>query len=203
MISFDCSVETPSARLGYTVNLEEVAPNAVFSLVRKEIFEKMCARGCPNYGVKWSCPPFAPSFKDWLQKEASLLVVMFTMRLAQFSYIKNDYLKIKAANSILKSRLDKMLRGTAGLYGARYISSGSCRLCRPCKCKHGLPCARPLIMSYSYEALGVDVSALVERCFNYRLLWYKKGYLPPYTCVVGGLLLAAPLDMTDFLAAVR
>jgi hypothetical protein len=124
---------------------------------------------------------------------------MLTIQLTQFSYIKNDYLKVRAANSILKSRLDKVLRETARFYNARYISSGRCRLCKPWKCKRSLPCANPHIMSYSYEALGIDVSALVECCFNYRLLWYKKGCLPPYTCVVGGLFSEAPLDMLDFL----
>jgi predicted metal-binding protein len=199
MVSRDFPAETPSARLDYTVSLETITPNTVFGLVRKKTFEKMCAQGCPNYGMKWSCPPFAPSFQEWLQDETSLLVIMLSIRFDQFSYIKNDYLKVKAANSILKSRLDKVLRKTARLYNARYLSSGSCRLCKPCKCKHGLPCANPHIMSYSYEALGIDVSALVECCFDYPLLWYKKGYLPPYTCVVGGLFSTDPLDMLDFL----
>jgi len=105
----------------------------------------------------------------------------------QFAYIKNDYLKIKAANSILKSRADKYLRRIASKYG-KYISTGSCRLCRPCKCKIEQPCAKPETKTYSYEAMGVDVDVLVERYFNNKLLWYKRGKLPEYTSIVCGLL---------------
>jgi predicted metal-binding protein len=199
MVSVDCLAETPSARLAYTVSIEETTPHTIFGLVQKEKFEKMCADGCPNYGMKWSCPPFAPSFREWLRDETSALVVMLKMPIAQLAYIKNDYLKVKSANSMLKSRLDKFLREIARRYGARYISSGSCRLCKPCNRKRGLPCAKPLNMSYSYEALGVDVSALAAYCFHYRLSWYKKGCLPRYTCVVGGLLPAAPFDTANFL----
>ncbi len=105
----------------------------------------------------------------------------------QFSYVKNDYLKIKAANSILKSRADNFLSKMAKQYG-RYISTGSCRLCKPCKCKVDMPCAHPDKMTYSFEALGIDVSALVDMCFQEPLLWYKPQSLPKYTSVVCGLL---------------
>lgn len=40
----------------------------------------------------------------------------------------------------------------------------------------------------SYEALGVNVSSMVHDIFGIDLLWYAKGSLPLYTCVVAGLL---------------
>ena len=43
-------------------------------------------------------------------------------------------------------------------------------------------------MSFSFEALGVDVGALVKNYFNSELLWYKRGQLPKYTSIVCGLL---------------
>lgn len=117
------------------------------------------------------------------------------MPLAPFSEIKNKYLRVKAANAMLKSRADRYMRVMADKYG-KYISTGSCRLCKPCKCKEGKPCAHPDVMAYSFEALGIDVGALVDRLFDYPLLWYRKGILPEYTSVVCGLLTndALPLD---------
>lgn len=40
-------------------------------------------------------------------------------------------------------------------------------------------------MTYSFEALGVDVSALTQKLFGITLLWYKDKVCPEYTCVVG------------------
>ncbi|MCL1798182.1 MAG: DUF2284 domain-containing protein [Eggerthellaceae bacterium] len=152
-----------------------------------ERFSLLCASGCSNYGKKWSCPPYAPAYSERVKAWERLVVFFFQAELAQFSYIKNDYLKIKAANSILKSRADKYLRHMTRINGS-YISTGSCRLCKPCKCKTGEPCRNRLLMSYSFEAMGIDVNALVKSFFGKELLWYRKGCLPLYTSVVVGLL---------------
>ncbi len=69
-----------------------------------------------------------------------------------------------------------------------YWSTGSCRLCKPCHKKLNEPCAHPDIRTFSYEALGVNVSSMVHDIFGIDLLWYAKGSLPLYTCVVAGLL---------------
>lgn len=180
----------------YAVEIVEIEPHLLKSYLNKEYFDELCMHGCPNYDKKWSCPPFAPVYMDFIKKWKKLFVVYMQINLKQFSYIKNDYLKIKAANVILKSRADKFLRKMAKQYG-NYISTGSCRLCRPCKCKIGLPCAHPDIMTYSLEALGIDVSQLVDKCFNKSLLWYKPHCLPEYTSVVCGLLTNAKITAED------
>ena len=90
-------------------------------------------------------------------------------------------------NSILKSRIDKVLRACKD-DDEKYISTGSCRLCKPCHKKLNEPCAHPDIRTFSYEALGVNVSSMVHDIFGIDLLWYAKGSLPLYTCVVAGLL---------------
>lgn len=94
---------------------------------------------------------------------------------------------MKAANSILKSRIDKALRNSMD-ENEFYISTGSCRLCKSCKKKTGKPCAYPERRTYSYEALGIDVSSLTMDLFQKELLWYKAKHLPEYTAVVAGLL---------------
>lgn len=116
------------------------------------------------------------------------------MPMYAFSNIKNEYLRVKAANSMLKSRADKYMHRLAEEYG-RYISTGSCRCCKPCKFQSGEPCAHPKLMAYSFEALGIDVGALINVYFDYPLLWYKKGELPEYTSVVCGLLTNETLSL--------
>lgn len=134
--------------------------------------------------------PFGQFAKDWKW----LYVLYMKIYTNQFSYIKNPYLKVKAGNAILKSRADKFLAGLAREYGC-YISTGSCRRCKPCRRKLLQPCAHPSSMAYSFEALDINVGELVDLCFQQPLLWYAKGYLPEYTAVVCGLLTQETLPM--------
>lgn len=194
---FTATAYTKSAQIHYTAEICELVPTDCFSLENKEIFRKLCAEGCANYKMKWSCPPYSPSFCDFTSDWNKLYVLYMRVSTEQFPYIKNDYIKIKAANSILKSRADKFLRKLSIHYG-HYISTGSCRLCKPCKCKKDAPCAHPNEMTYSFESLGIDVSGLINMCFKNPLLWYKPQSLPKYTSVVCGLLTNEVLS-TEFL----
>jgi predicted metal-binding protein len=186
-IAFECNAFTQSGRLTYIVEITALYPETLNTYVNIDKFGKLCKLGCVNYGQKWSCPPYAPSFQDFAGGWDNLYVLYMRIATSQFSYIKNDYLKIKAANSILKSRADRFLRIMTEQNG-KFISTGSCRLCKPCKRKLSANCARPNKMTYSFEALGVDVGTLVNKHFCAPLLWYKPGYLPEYTAVVCGLL---------------
>jgi predicted metal-binding protein len=171
----------------YNVGIRILDPVSITNFSNKDLFLELCRNGCQNYAKKWSCPPFAPSYAEYIDRWDYLTVFLFQVDMFQFFYIKNNYLKIKAANSILKSRADRFLRHLALQHGG-YISTGSCRLCKPCKCKLELPCTHPKNMSFSFEAMGINVDALVQNHFNTQLLWYKQGCLPKYTSVVCGLL---------------
>ena len=184
---FVANAQTNSKNISYEVIVDTILPEHANSFVNVEKFEELCRIGCPNFNRKWSCPPFAPPYPEFINGWKYLYVFWFRVETDQFSYINNDYLKIKAANSILKSRADKFLRSMSKLHG-QYISTGSCRLCKPCRRKIDLPCAHPETMSYSFEAMGVNVEQLVHSCFNCELLWYRRGHLPRYTSVIAGLL---------------
>lgn len=184
---FTSIAHTQSALLEYTVKISKIHTIDCYHLTDSERFSKLCDIGCSNFNKKWSCPPNSPSFHEFTSKWSDLFVFHFQIYTDQFLYIKNDYLKIKAANSILKSRADKYLSIMSYQYGS-YISTGSCRLCKPCKCKLTMPCAYPDKMTYSFEALGIDVNKLVYMCFQEPLLWYKPKCLPKYTSVVCGLM---------------
>jgi len=164
--------------------------------VNKRQFDSLCESGCINFGRKWACPPFSPSFSDFVIGWERIIVIYMRVATVQLSYIKNDYLKIKAANSIMKSRADRFLREMAHQYGS-YISMGSCRLCNPCKRTVDKQCAKPDKMTFSFEALGVDVDQMVNSCFSTPLQWYKSGCLPEYTAVVCGLLTNETISAND------
>jgi predicted metal-binding protein len=186
--SFSANAVTNSRTIIHNVSICTIDPGSIINFTDKEAFDKLCREGCPNYAKKWSCPPFAPLYAKYIEPWNYLSVFLFRTNMSQFSYIKNDYLKIKAANSILKSRADKYLRHLSAEHGIAYISTGSCRLCKPCKCKQQQPCAHPHKMTFSFEAMGINDESLVQKYFNSRLLWYKKGSLPEHTSVICGLL---------------
>jgi len=155
--------------------------------LKKERFHLLCKEGCPNYEKKWSCPPYAPAYEHFTNKYKYIQVVMLLTEMEHFDYIRQEYLKVKAANSVLKSRVDKALRRSMK-EEEFYISTGSCRLCKPCKKKENQPCAHPDKRSFSFEALGIDVSEMTTELFQTELVWYKDKKAPKYTCVVAGLL---------------
>lgn len=187
---------TDLAEIDYSMDICFIPTKGLSVYEDKEKFCKLCEEGCANYARKWSCPPFAPHFTDYVLEWKKIFVFYLRIDLEQFSYIKNDYLKVKAANAILKSRSDKFLRKMAEKHG-KYISSGSCRFCKPCKCKSGSPCAHPNVMTYSFEAMGIDVGQLVSNYFQKPLLWYKPQCPPKYTSVVCGLLTNEELTVDD------
>lgn len=193
---------TPQAKIDYQIFIINTGVENLVKYEMVEHFSALCKQGCANFMCKWSCPPYAPFYHEFVKKYSNISVCLSLVQTDQFDYIKNDYLKIKAANSILKSRIDKTLRKLIDedIY---YISTGSCRLCKSCKCKINEPCANPKLMSYSFEALGINVSDMVNDIFGIPLLWYKKNNLPKYTCVVAGLLYNDEFDANKIIEILR
>jgi len=196
-MSFPAYASTSRTNINYTIDVFACPPRDCLSYVDIKNIHCLCRTGCLNYNRKWSCPPYTPAFTNFVLGWKTLIIFFMRTEMSQFSYINNNYLKIKAANSILKSRADKFLRHMVTIKHGKYISTGSCRLCKPCKCKIGSPCARPELMTYSFEAMGVDVGKLVIELFHKPLLWYKPNNLPEYTSVVCGLLTNAEIKMED------
>lgn len=180
-------VSTQSATIECSIDLTETKSERLIKYEVKKKFDLLCKNGCPNYNKKWSCPPLSPSYSSFVSEYENIVVVVFSTKLDQFYYIKNDYLKVKAANTIMKSRIDKVLRSFIS-DNCYYISTGSCRMCKPCKRKLNQPCAHPGEMTFSFEALGINVSEMVNDLFNFELKWYKKNSLPEYTSVVAGII---------------
>jgi len=185
---------TPNAKIEYQIFIRNVPAKDIAKYEMKDRFA-LCREGCTNYERKWSCPPYAPSYQEFTNDFVNISVCLAMVRLEQFDYIKNDYLKIKAAHTILKSRADKTLRKLTDK-DTYYISCGSCRLCKICNCKLQKPCKHPGLMTYSFEAMGINVGDMVIDLFGIPLLWHTKNTLPEYTCVVSGLLSNKEYDLS-------
>ncbi len=156
-------------------------------LIDKEKLAYLCKIGCKNYNNKYSCPPLAPSFEIYTKEAKDFLVIMFLMKLSEINPNYREYHKIRMANSILKSRIEKTVRELEKITGINYLGTGACRLCRPCMFKLKKPCKWPEKKRSSLEALGVDCNVLVEKVFNIPLKWYTNKKAPEYTLVITAL----------------
>lgn len=149
-----------------------------------ERLAETCKKGCPNYGMKWSCPPFAVPFSNLAKRYTYAFLLIFSTEMKYYEDIKNKYLAVKAANVTLKSTIEKSTRDLEIVTKGYTLLSGSCRLCKPCYCKMGKPCKHPDRMRYSMEATGLNVQRLSLDFLEHELLWYKDKTLPRYTSAV-------------------
>jgi len=138
-------------------------PNAVS--VNASHFSELCKIGCRVYNKKYSCPPHSLGFliNQWLPFHVVILWAENDIVADQ------EFTKVKALNSILKSKLNKLLYQYQNTHA---LGSGSCRLCQ--KCNYPNPCKHPSKMIYSLEACGIDVEAICK-ALGHELQWYRKG----------------------------
>lgn len=154
----------------------------------KTLFSDMCRSGCKNFNGKYCCPPNSPDFLSCIRGYGSLLVLMFMIDLNQLSeYGYKDYHRLRIGNAVIKPRIEKVMRSLERDIGGRFLGTGACRLCKPCRRKIGEPCKYPDKMRFSLESVGVDCDKLTRELFNIPLLWYKDRKAPEYTAVMCAL----------------
>jgi predicted metal-binding protein len=161
------------------INVKEIESN-------KALFTEMCKSGCKNFGKKYSCPPFSPSFNSIFDGYEKLFVLMFLCNLSQIN--STEYNKLRIANVVMKSKIEKIMRELEKINNSKFLSTGSCRLCKPCKAKLNQPCKHPEKRRYSLESIGINCNTLIKKVFEKELKWFKEGKSPEYTCVICGLL---------------
>ncbi len=189
-MNFNIFHKTPTTRIQIQISLKYLDANVLVKYEEKDRFNKLCELGCINYNKKWSCPPHSPTYSSYLNGFSKFLLILFNCDLAQFDYVKTEYMKVKTSNSILKSQSDKLSRFLEIKLSGKMLSNGSCRLCKPCSKKVSAnSCKNPLKLRYSLESLGLNVEQISQDFFNRKLLWYKtKQASPDYSTVVSGIL---------------
>lgn len=169
-----------NGRVPYWGKICTISAEEVIIYCDKLRFTQLCRLGCPNYNKKWSCPPYAPLYGDFSREYKNLCIILLGLDMVELEYIKQDFLKIKAANSMLKSRADKILRMCRNDF-ENYISTGSCRLCKPCRKKTNEACAHPTIRtSQHHEVMAVDIIPEKVELINQRKSPIQDEYIEKY-----------------------
>jgi predicted metal-binding protein len=122
------------------------------SIVTSEWVRMKCQFGCPDFGMRLCCPPYAPS-PDQTRKviDSYQKAILFHL---QYQKAKDkERMKGFDFNQVIVSLEIQIFLD--GYYKAWSMGAGPCRLCKECDtsglCKHGDE-ARP-----SMEACGIDV----------------------------------------------
>jgi len=122
-----------------------------------------CQFGCPNYGKRRTCPPYAPTYEEtqkFLAEYEDAMLVQFFVPLTQEDM--KDYASRDRSVSNAFARDMAALEREAFLlnyYKAFALKAGTCYLCEKCTLT---TCAHPDLARPSLEAVGIDVFALAR-----------------------------------------
>ncbi|MEG6616824.1 DUF2284 domain-containing protein [Peptococcaceae bacterium 1198_IL3148] len=192
MSEFTFTTQTPSAKL--LINVKTV----LTSTKRLIKFEKQhfCQPSCHNYNNKWSCPPHNLTFSQYAKGYPCALVALFYCHLDQITYVKTLAMKKRIANTILRSRLNKLMRQLEKNYAGRLIANNSCGLCKPCtrKSKSQSYCKKPQEMRYSLDSLGLNVTEMSLALFDHQTARHNQKVSLNYATAAAVLLLKHPPD---------
>lgn len=182
----------------YTTEIAEAAmavPEFVERFVNVEKFLGYC-RNCPNYEVRWACPPYdfdpVEVWKKYREVKILGVKIIFDDSLAGKKVEKDEFQKIY--REVLRAESDKLYAALKAeedaTPGSFLLYPGSCHLCGDKECdrrKH--PCRHRQDLRYSIEALGGDVTAVTTDMLGFALEWVgDEGVMPRYLSQVGGLL---------------
>ena len=167
-------------RIDHTVDLKDYLSACVDVLK----FEALC-RSCPNYGNRWSCPPFDFDPMEIWNRFDTLHLVTHILEPKGGITVQ----KLLEAHQQEKSKMLEVLMEEEQKHpDSMALWAGTCDLCPVCAKAEGKPCRMPDRMRHSIEALGGDVGKTAEQYFGYPLLWIEGDTVPAYMTLMGGVL---------------
>lgn len=153
-----------------------------------------CCRLCPNYGRRWSCPPYDFSPEDLWKDYRSLLLQCRVIPVPQElqELVLSQQQINERSRALLQPHKQAMLQAMGALEqqfpGSLALDAGSCDRCENCTRTDGLPCRHTDGLRYSVESLGGDVCKALQLYFGKEILWGEQSHLPAYYILLGGLL---------------
>lgn len=162
---------------------ETILPIARFDQDQKV---KMACESCPNYRRNLSCPPYSPTFQDYLGGFNTARVICIRIPQETFQAISPEkrYFKCfqKGRSLLVKELLEYREKGF------RVAGSGACQACPVCAIQEGVEnCQKPDQRIYSLESLGTNLIALTKRCFDFELAWNSPECSADFVCSIGAV----------------
>ena len=151
-------------------------------------FAKLC-EVCPNYGRRWSCPPYDFSVPGLWERYGQIRLMAMQIipetreEKERAAREPRDFLAPYRASleSALAAREKEQPRSLR-------LNPGSCVGCVKCAREDGQPCRREDMCRCSVESLGSDVGKVAAELLHTPLVWGQNGEAPAYFLLVGAIL---------------
>ncbi|MBE6877784.1 MAG: DUF2284 domain-containing protein [Ruminococcaceae bacterium] len=134
-------------------------------------FRKSCEENkCGNYGKNYTCPPYAGTAQQLIEKVKSYskaAVIVCTEKISGYDDVQgmqlaNDriaHIAQLADEYAQQKELDYMI-----------IGGSNCKKCSPCRMVLGEKCPQPQKAFISLSAFCIDIAKLSESC-NIQMVW--------------------------------
>lgn len=158
----------------------DTAPLDVSTIELKSEVRDMCAKGCRQYGKRWSCPPGCGTLEEWREKLArySRGILVQTVGQLEDEFDGASMMEAeKRHKASFLSLVDTLRQRDSGILP---IGSGACTQCKTCTYPEA-PCRFPDKMISSMEACGMLV---LEVCKRNGLTYYYGSTNIAYTACI-------------------
>lgn len=123
---------------------------------------------CPDYGQRWSCPPYKMSSLDFWRRHKQIWLWGYVLTPLPDTSLSS----LISSSKVEKSRLlDFLLELEAENPGSLAVAPDCCRLCTQCTRPAKKPCQHPDKMRYAMASMGCDTAKTSEL--------YLKKPMPP------------------------
>lgn len=167
------------------------------------VINKYC-QGCNKFSKIWSCPPLPFNDYEFLSrfKYCYLIsgkVIINKIPEDKLASIVNDALKKYSDISITKDENTNIFNGIYYKFreyndikilnlekffpNSTALVSGRCLICNSCTRTQSRPCIYPEKLRYSLEALGLDVTSIIENLLGESLQWSSTSKPEYVTCI--------------------
>ena len=162
---------------------ETTVPISTFDHAKKY---KIACEACHKFGKNLACPPYSPYFPEYLDTQNYAKVLCVRMPQEYFRNVIQEKIYrecFRKARSIL---IEKLL--SYRKKGYLIAGSGFCLACDQCAVEEdSVNCRKPDEKIYSLESLGINLTALSKRCFEFDLEWSGNDQAADFVCSLGAI----------------
>ncbi|MGO8944160.1 MAG: DUF2284 domain-containing protein [Syntrophobacteraceae bacterium] len=168
---------------------ERYATELIFSDFVQDNNYKTACESCQKYGKNLACPPFSPTFEDYLGEFEKARIICIRLPQEYFNHIAPEEryrVCFRKARKLLSDELFQFRR-----QGNKIAGSGPCLACEECIIAEGIQiCKKPKERIYSLESLGVNLISLAGEHLNIDLEWSSGANFADFVCAIGAAFLS-------------
>ncbi len=147
---------------------------------------KIACETCQKYGKNLACPPFSPTFQDYLGGFKKAKVICVRIPQEYFSHLMPEERYRACFRKGRELLTEELLQFRQRDF--RVAGSGACLACPECSAEIGKElCKAPDKRVYSLESLGTNLISLARKSFNISLEWSGSGYFASFACAMGAV----------------